>query len=157
MRIFLLGGEVLEDLTTGIKAKVRLDFKGVGRPGRLFFGGKSTDKAAEEAREQQLALLRNVPIQGIHIEDVDLSLDVYTVYDDVNNQEVAYAPVVLQLTADTLEDLVRFVARDEFRKIEIIAPGSLSLNKYEIERLMFRIFEEFKNYRQHLERKYNVK
>ncbi|MCL6559859.1 MAG: hypothetical protein K6U74_13900, partial [Firmicutes bacterium] len=103
------------------------------------------------------SLLRYVPIQGIHIEDVDLSLDIYTVYDDVNNQEVAYAPVVLQLTADTLEDLVRFVARDDFRKIEIIAPPALSLNKHEVERLMFRVFEEFKKYRQHLERKYNVK
>ncbi|MGB9805053.1 hypothetical protein [Desulfofundulus sp.] len=149
--------EPVENPTTGIKARVRLDFKGVGRPGRLFFGGKSTDKAAEEAREQQLALLRHVPVQGIQVEDVDLSLDIYTVYDDVNNQEVAYAPVVLQLTADTLEDLIRFVARDEFRKIEIVAPGVLSLNKHEIERLMFRIFEEFTNYRRHLERKYNVK
>nr|WP_034634987.1 MULTISPECIES: hypothetical protein [Desulfofundulus] len=157
MCIFLLGGEVLEDLTTGIRAKVRLDFKGVGRPGRLIFGGKSNDKVAEEAREQQVALLRNVPIQGIQIEDVDLSHDIYVVYDEVNNQEVAYAPVILQLTADTLEDLVRFVARDEFRKIEIIAPDSLSLNKQQMERLMFRIYEEFTSYRLHLERKYNMK
>lgn len=140
-----------------IRVKVRLDFKGIGRPGRLFFGGKTTDKAAEEAREQQVALLRNVPIQGIQINDVDLSLDIYTVYDDVNNTEVAYAPIVLELTVETIEDLVRFVARDEFRKIEILSPATLSLNKYEAERLMFRIAEEFRQYRSHLERKYNIK
>ncbi|HHW42953.1 MAG TPA: hypothetical protein GXX25_03925 [Desulfotomaculum sp.] len=140
-----------------IRAKVRLDFKGVGRPGRLFFGGKSTEKAAEEMREQQAAMLRNIPVQGIHILDVDLSLELYTIYDDVNNQEVAYAPAVLELIADTIEDPVRFAAREEFRKIEIISPAAISLQKVELERLMFRVAEEVRKYRQNLERKYNIK
>ncbi|MQL51618.1 hypothetical protein GFC01_04950 [Desulfofundulus thermobenzoicus] len=140
-----------------IRAKVRLDFKGVGRPGRLFFGGKSTEKAAEEMREQQAAMLRNIPVQGIHILDVDLSLELYTIYDDVNNQEVAYAPAVLELIADTIEDLVRFAVREEFRKIEIISPAAISLQKVELERLMFRVAEEVRKYRQNLERKYNIK
>ncbi|MBE3588737.1 MAG: hypothetical protein IMW93_09350 [Thermoanaerobacteraceae bacterium] len=140
-----------------IRAKVRLDFKGVGRPGRLFFGGKSTEKAAEEMREQQVAMLRNIPVQGIHILDVDLSLELYTIYDDVNNQEVAYAPAVLELIADTIEDLVRFAAREEFRKIEIISPATISLQKVGLERLMFRVAEEVRKYRQNLERKYNIK
>lgn len=140
-----------------IKVKIRLDFKGVGKPGRFLFGGKPTEKAAEEAREQQVAMFRNVPLQGIHIEDIDMSTEVYTVYDDMNNTEVAFAPVILQISAETLEDIVKFIAREDFRKIEVISPQVLSLQKYEMERLMFRMAEEFKGFRAYLERKYNLR
>jgi len=93
----------------GIRVKVRLDFKGTGKPGRFLFGGKTTDKAAEEAREQQVSLLRNVPIQGIHIEDIDVGSDVYTVVDEINHPEVSYAPLVLTLNADSLESVIQFI------------------------------------------------
>ncbi|WP_211230144.1 hypothetical protein [Desulfovirgula thermocuniculi] len=140
-----------------IRARVRLDFKGVPQKGRLFWGNKPVEKVAEEAREQQVTYWRHVPIQGVHISDVDMGLEVYTIYDDVSDSEVAYAPVVLEVIADSLEDLVRFVVREDFRKIEIISPTSLTLGKHEMEKLMFRIFEEFTHYRRNLERKLNVK
>ncbi len=142
---------------TAIRVRIRLDFRGTSKPGRFIFGGRSIEKAAEEAREQNMAMFRNVPMQGIYIQDVDVGLDVYTVYDDVNNIDVAYAPVILELTADTLENLLRFIARDDFRKIEVLSPGSLTLHRYEIERLLFKVFEEMKNYKSFLERKYNLR
>ncbi|MHB8171321.1 MAG: hypothetical protein ACYDG6_07235 [Thermincolia bacterium] len=142
-----------ETVHTTLKAKVRLDFKGIGRSGRFLFGGKNTERLAEETREQQTALLRNVPIQGIAIENIDMSQDIYVVTDDVNNQEAAYAPVVLDLVADGLEDVIRFIARDEFRKIEIIEPPEIYLSKHDMERLLFKMNQEIKGYREHLEKK----
>jgi len=141
----------------GIRVKVRLDFKGTGKPGRFLFGGKTTDKAAEEAREQQVSLLRNVPIQGIHIEDIDVGSDVYTVVDEINHPEVSYAPLVLTLNADSLESVIQFITRDDFRKIEVVEPDSLLMSRYDIERLMFRVHQEMKEFRAWMERKYNLK
>lgn len=138
-----------------LRVRVRLDFKGIGKPGRFLFGGKPGDKAAEDLREQQVAVFRNVPIQGIQVEEIDMSAEVYIVQDEVTNAEVAYAPVIIQLQAETLEDVVRFIARDDFRKIEIIDPPNLSLPKYDVERLLFRVAEEMRLYRSILERRYN--
>ena len=154
-----MAGFQAEDITPDrdIKVRIRLDVKGQARPGRFLFGGKPMDKAAEEAREQQVTLLRNIPIQGILIENIDVGMDIYTISDDLNNQEVAYAPLVLEVTADTVEDLVRFVAREDFRKIEVLSPASLTLHRSDLERLIFRIAEELKKYRGQLERKYNAR
>lgn len=151
---YLAGDQVAEG---SVRAKIRLDFKGVGRPGRFFLGAKPTEKVAEEIREQQVALLRNVPIQGVHIEDIDISAEVYTVYDDTTNGQVAYAPVEILVAAESLDSLVKFVARDEFRKIEILEPANVTLGKLDVERLLFRIGEEVKRLREWLERKYNNK
>ncbi|MDF9407388.1 hypothetical protein L7E55_03275 [Pelotomaculum isophthalicicum JI] len=141
----------------GILVKVRLDFKGTGKTGRFLFGGKATDKAAEESREQQLAVFRNVPMQGIQIIDIDVSTEVYTVYDDIANAEIAYAPLVLTIKADSLENIIRFIAREDFRKIEVLDPASLSLSHNDIERILYRIYEEMKEFRLWMERKYNLK
>jgi hypothetical protein len=141
----------------GILIKVRLDFKGNGRPGRFLFGGKPMDKAAEESREQQIAIFRNVPLQGMQIMDIDVSSDVYSVYDDLNNNETAYAPLILTIKADALENVIRFIARDDFRKIEILDPAFISLNHSEIERLLFKVHEEMKESRSRLEKKYHLK
>ena len=138
-----------------LRVKVRMDFKGVGKPGRFLFGGKPSDKAAEDLREQQVAVFRNVPIQGIQVEDIDMSTEVYMVHDEVTDSEVAYAPVILLLRAETLEDVVRFIARDDFRKIEIIDPPNMSLTRYDVERLLFRVAEEMRVYRSLLERRIN--
>ncbi|MEG6521072.1 hypothetical protein [Desulfotomaculum sp. 1211_IL3151] len=138
-----------------LRVRVRLDFKGIGKPGRFLFGGKPGDKAAEDLREQQVAVFRNVPIQGIQVEEIDMGTEVYIVQDEITNNEVAYAPVIIQLRAETLEDVVRFIARDDFRKIEIIDPPNLSLSRYDVERLLFRVAEEMRLYRSILERKYN--
>ncbi|NPV74367.1 MAG: hypothetical protein HPY89_11460 [Pelotomaculum sp.] len=137
--------------------KIRLDFKGTGKPGRFLFGGKPTDKAAEDAREQHVSVFRNVPIQGIQILDIDVSTDVYTVYDDLTNVDVAYAPLILTVKADGLEDIIRFITREDFRKIEILDPAFLTLSHLDVERLLFKVHEEMKEFRSRLERKYNLK
>lgn len=154
MSKFQLSGESESDT---VRVKIRLDFRGVGKPGKLFFGGVQSDKIAEEVREQQVAVFRNVPIQGIKIEDIDMGTEVYTVYDELANTEVAYAPVVMVISADSLEDVIRFIARDDFRKIEILDPPNVTLSRYDFERFLFRVAEEIKNYRGYLERKYNGK
>lgn len=141
----------------GILVKIRLDFKGPGKTGRFLFGGKATDKAAEEFREQQLTVFRNVPMQGIQIIDIDVSTEVYTVYDDIAGAEIAYAPLVLTIKADSIENIIRFIAREDFRKIEVLDPASLSLSHNDIERMLYRIYEEMKEFRLWLERKYNLK
>ncbi len=141
----------------GILAKVRLDFKGDGKPGRLLFGGKPSDKAAEEAREQQVAIFKNVPLHGVQIMDIDLTTEVYTVSDDLTGTTTAYAPLVLTIQADSLENIIRFITREDFRKVEILDPAYVTLNHYEIERLLFKVYEETKEYRSRLERKYNLR
>lgn len=159
-----LGGVVLTGYQPGevtgdkdIRVKVRLDFKGTAKPGRFIFGGKPTEKVAEETREQQVAMFRNVPMQGVKINDIDMGMEVYTVYDDVNNVEVAYAPVILDIAADSLEDVMKFVAREDFRKIEILAPNVLTMHRYDVERLMFKVSEEIKSFKNYLDRKYNLR
>ncbi len=147
----IIGNEIQK---SSIKAKIRLDYKGINKPGKFFFGGKSTDQAAEEMRDQQVALLRNVPLQGIRVEDVDMSLDLYSIYDEVQNVQISYAPVVLTVVADSLEDIVKFVAREEFRKVEIIEPDNMVSTKIDIERILFRLSEEMRSFRIQLERKY---
>jgi hypothetical protein len=140
-----------------IQVKVRLDLKGVSKPGRFLFGGKPVEKVAEEAREQQVTLFRNVALQGISITNIDIGMDIYTVYDELSNQEVAYAPLVLEVAVDTIEDLIRLISREDFRRIEVLSPPSLTLNRHDIERLIFRIGEEMKSYRSHIDRKYNFR
>ncbi|MFZ5592254.1 MAG: hypothetical protein ACOY81_10665 [Bacillota bacterium] len=139
-----------------IRARIRLDFKGTAKSRRIF-GGKSIEKAAEEAREYNAAMFRNIPIQGLTINDIDLGMEVYTVFDDVSNAECAYAPVVLDVSADSVEELLKLVTREDFRKIEILSPPTMTVSRYELERLFFRLSEEMRNYRNYLERKYNLR
>lgn len=141
----------------GILFKVRLDFKSNSKPGRLLFGGKPSEKTAEELREQQVAIFRNVPMQGIQIMDIDVSIDIYTMYDELENTDAAYAPMVLTVKADNLECMVRFITREDFRKIEILDPASITLSHYELERLLFKVHEEMREYRLRLEKKFNIK
>ncbi|MDW7674521.1 MAG: hypothetical protein SCK28_08315 [Bacillota bacterium] len=149
-----VGDEIVQ---SNITVKIRLDYKGINKPSRFLFGTKNTEKVAEEIREQKVALLRNVPLQGINIVDIDLSADIYTVMDEKLGDEVAYAPVSLTLHADTLEDVVRFILKEEFRKIEIVEPDNMLLTKSDMERLLFKMNQEIAIYRENLERKYNQK
>lgn len=144
-----------ENMSIGIKVKIRLDYRGYQKPSKFFFGGKNINEVAEEMRDQQVAMLRNVPLQGISIEEVDMSGDVYAVYDEFIGADVSFAPVILTITADSLEDVIRFIAREEFKKIEIIQPESMTLSKNDIERVLFRVSEELRGYRLTLDRKYN--
>ncbi|KUK81120.1 MAG: Uncharacterized protein XD97_0729 [Pelotomaculum thermopropionicum] len=139
----------------GILVKIRLDFKGSHKSGRFLFGGKPTDKAAEETREQQVTVFRNVPLQGISIIDIDVEADVYTVFDDITNNDVAYAPLVLTLKADSLENVIKFITREDFRKIEILDPAFITMNHTDMERLLFKVHEEIKEFSLRMEKKYH--
>ncbi|NMB41540.1 MAG: hypothetical protein GX996_06370 [Firmicutes bacterium] len=127
-----------------LKFKVRFDYKGKPRPARFFFGGKRTEEVAQDYREQQVALWRNVPLQGINVENMDLG-EIYSVYDAEMDEEIAFAPLELVVWADSLEDLLRFIIREEFRRIEILEPNSIILNNREVERLLFKMNEFFQN------------
>lgn len=146
-----VGDELIQ---TSVKARVRLDFKGNGKPGRFLFGGRASDKIAEEVREQQVAMLRNVPIQGIQVENIDMSQEVYLLPDENDHHDVAYAPVLLDLTADSVEDLLKFIAREDFRKIEILEPAEMVLNRNDLERMLFQMNEELKKFKAALERRF---
>ncbi|MEW5922084.1 MAG: hypothetical protein AB1796_14285 [Bacillota bacterium] len=123
-----------------IKFKVRFDYRGKPKPARFFFGGRKTEDVAQEIREQQVTLWRNLPLQGIFVEGIDLG-EIYNLYDEELDDEVAFAPLELIVYADTLEDLLRFIMREEFRRIEIMEPPSLVLNCRDVEKLLFRISE----------------
>ncbi len=117
--------------------KIRLDFKGKAKPAKFFFGGKNTQEVAQITREQQAALWKNVPIQGIDIIEINEG-EIYTVFDE-EEEEIAFAPLIVEVKVDSLEDVVRFVVKEEFRRLEIVEPDGLSLSKQEIERLLFKI------------------
>lgn len=136
-----------------IKFKVRFDYRGRSKPPKLFFGGKNSENSAEDLRDQQMALWRNIPIQGVKVENIDLG-EIYSVYDEELEDEVAYAPMELLVSAHNLEDLVRFIVREEFRRIEFLEPETLELNKQLLEKLFFKMNEEMRNQIQIKAKKY---
>lgn len=123
-----------------IKFRVRFDYRGKPKPARFFFGGRKTEDVAQEIREQQVALWRNLPLQGIHVEGIDPG-EIYSLYDEELDDEVSFAPLELVINADSIEDLLRFILREEFRRIEILEPSTLVLNNKEMEKMLFRINE----------------
>jgi len=147
-----VNGEILE---TTLRVKIRMDFK--SQVENKLFGSKNLIKAAEEAREQQVALLRNIPFQGIRVENIDLAMEIYMVYDENAGENVAYAPIVLTLEVDTFEDIIRFIMRDDFRKVEIVEPQEIFMSKQDAERLLFKINTELRNYRNDLDKRYNLR
>ena len=146
-----------ELLTEHVRVRIRLDYRGELRSGRFFFGGKSKEQMAETMREQQVALLRNVPLQGIFIEDVDLSVDIYAVTegDGRHNHEVAYAPIILTLRIENLDELLPLLIKPEFRKIDFLSPENISLHRTDMERLLFRLSQSFQQEIKTIEQKYS--
>jgi hypothetical protein len=129
-----------EEEQSAIHFKVRFDFKGKEKPAKFFFGGKNSDDVARYTREQQVALWRNVPVQGINIIKIEEE-EVYDVFDETQDQEVAYAPLIMEIKVDSLEDLVRFVVREEFRRIDILEPKSVKMSSQALERLLFKFHQ----------------
>lgn len=142
-----------EDTVGKLKLRVRFDYKGWAKQNRFPFRSKSVEEIAEQTREQKVALLRNVPVQGIQVDDIIMNDEVYTVYDELRGVSAGYAPVWIEFTADTIEDAVHFIMKEEFRKVEIIEPSQLTLSKLDIERLLFRVNEELKAYKAYLDKK----
>jgi len=142
-----------EEMGKNLRLKVRFDYQGIAKNNRFPFRTPGAEQVAEEIREKKVAMLRNVPLQGIEIEDITMSGDVYTVYDEVRAQPVAYAPVTVEFKADSIEDAIQFIMKEEFRKVEIIEPDNLHLTKIDLERLLFKIGEELKSYKSFLEKR----
>lgn len=139
---------------TVIRIRLRLDYMGHGKSNRLF-RTKSVEQMAEEMRQHKVSLIRNVPTQGIRIEDIDMSSEVYTVYEDFSGKMVGYAPVIITFYADSIEDAIKFCMKEEFRTVEVLEPENLSLSKYDLERLLFRVSEELVDYKDYLLKKIN--
>ena len=59
------------------------------------------------------------------------------------------------VSADSVEDLGRFIVNGEFRKIEILEPEQMYYNRLDLERFLFKISQEIKLYYGQLERKLN--
>jgi hypothetical protein len=108
-----------------IRMRVRFDYVGREKNGILFFGSKTSEEMAEEIRQQQAALFRNIPIQGILIEEIDMGQEVYSVTDDVTGKSTTYAPITISFYADSIADAIKFYMKEEFRTIETIAPETL--------------------------------
>jgi len=135
-----------------LRLRVRFDYVGKGKTGKLF-RNKGSEQLAEEIRQHKVSQIRNVPLQGITIEDIDMSQEVYSVIDEITGRRICYAPVIITFSADTLEDVTRFIMKEEFRTIEILQPEQLEFSRIELERLLLRINDELINYRDYLERK----
>lgn len=125
------------------KIKVRFDYRGLPRRARFFFGGKGSREVAEEIRQQQAAMWRNVPLQGVRVEDADY-FELYSVYDDLEDELLFYAPLEIKVTVDSLEECVRFISREEFRRIEILEPAQVNMTSRDLERIFFKLNESLK-------------
>ncbi len=142
----MLKVKINNELAAGkLKFKMRLDFRAEEKSGRFFFGGRSNEAMAEAIREQQTALLKNVPLQGINFEEFDASMDIYLVNEgDLHRKrEVAYAPLLITFVADHIEDVFPLLFRPEFKKIEVIGPENVNIERLELERLLYAIFKNF--------------
>lgn len=137
----------------GLRLRVRFDYMGRAKSGKKFFGSKGVEQIAEEMRQHKVSQIRNIPIQGIHIEDIDMSQEVYSVIDEITGREMCYAPVIIVFGADSLEDVIHFIMKEEFRTVEILQPDQLTFSKLETERLLLRVNEQLISYRHYLERK----
>jgi hypothetical protein len=126
-----------------IRARVRFDYRGKARPSRFFFGGKAATETAEDLRQQQEALWRNVPVQGLFVENIERG-EIYTVFDEESEGEVAFAPLEMTVQAEAPADLIRFAARDEFRYLRILEPERLTLSGQDMERIFYQAHEQMR-------------
>ena len=134
-----------------LKVRLRFDYRGEKNGG--LFGRKTSEKAAEERREKVAALLRNVPRRGISIEDINADMEIYTIYDDETGREAAFAPLEILIKADRIEDIIGFIMRPEFRRIEVVHPEEIVMSNKGLERLLYKVNEELGDYTRNLEKK----
>lgn len=127
-----------------VKAKIRLDFKAEDGGRKFFWKRRNLQEVAKTLRSKQVSLLRNLPFQGINVEELNEDREVYLIPDAENHREIAYAPLELTVNADSIEDLMEFTLKEEFRKIKILAPTEISLSNGEVERLLFKVNEEYR-------------
>ena len=135
-----------------LRLRVRFDYEKKEKKRRLL-GARDSLELAEEYRQQKVNLMRNIPVQGIEIEDIDMSQEVYGVINDLEDIRVSYAPVIITFSADSLETAVKYLMKEEFRIVEFLEPQDITLSRLELERLMMRINEELLSFKALLERK----
>lgn len=128
-----------------VKAKIRLDFKAGDGSRKFFWQRHNLQEVAKTLRSRQVSLLRNLPFQGLNVEEMDVDREVYVIADGENHKETAYAPLELTIEADSIEDLMQFTLREEFRKIKILEPNQISLSNGDVERLLFKVNEEYRD------------
>ena len=85
-----------------------------------------------------------MPVQGVYIEKIDLG-EIYTVYDEESDEEIAFAPLEMVVTADSAGYLVRFAVREEFRRIKILEPDNIVLSINDLEQIFFEIHNQTKS------------
>lgn len=136
-----------------LRMRVRFDFMGKNKSGRLLWGAKNPEQSAEELRQHKASLLRNIPVQGVHIEDIDMSQEVYSIYDEITGKQICFAPVFITFTANSLEDAIRLTMKEEFRTVELLEPEQMTLSRSEIEKLLLRISEELIEYGDFIEKR----
>lgn len=128
-----------------VRARIRFDFRGARKPNRFLLGSRDPEEVAGEIREREAILLQKVPIQGIRIENIDISAECFRVTDPVTGEDLAYAPAQVVVDADSVEDLARFTLRNEFRTIDIMEPEHLCLSNRDMGRLLFKVGEEMRH------------
>lgn len=121
---------------------LRYDFKGQSRPPKLFKRGKSAEEVAEETRDRQVEMLQNVPWPGVKVEDVKANFPAYTLQEE--EEDTAFAPAEITITAQSLEEALPLLLREELRLCELTAPEEITLSAAELSRLFVRIREELK-------------
>ena len=124
-----------------IKCTLRFDVVASTHTPKLFFGSNDSTALAKQNRLKEVNLIKNLPMQGITYERIYADGEIYTLEEE--NDKLAYAPIEVTLYADVLEDLLPLIFRDSFRRIEILEPKELSLDKFQGERLLVRIVKEF--------------
>jgi hypothetical protein len=133
-----------------IRAKIRFDFRGdAGRQSSLFgslpFGKNKPEEVAENIRQRRVAMLKNLPWQGVSLEEIQADQEIYTIPEAEQGERLAYAPVELTVRADSLEDLLPFILREEFRKIKIIEPEEMVFSNFDMERAIYKMGQEFRS------------
>ena len=86
-----------------------------------------------------------------------LSYGLYVVSTEAEGRrtyEVAYAPVILTLRIETLDDLLPMLFKPEFRKIDFLSPDSIALHRLDLERLFFRMGQMLQQELKLMEQKY---
>ncbi len=127
-----------------VKARIRFDFKAEPKGRRFFWQRCDLQETAKSLRAKKVSLLKSLPFQGVNVTDLDTHQEIYLIPNDANDQEVAYAPVELTVEAESLEDLMQLTLREEFRKIKVMEPAELRLSTADVERLLFRVTEEYR-------------
>lgn len=72
----------------------------------------------------------------MHVDEVDDASQPYLFYDSYTGKQVAYASAYAVVQADSPEDLLDLVLRDEFRVIEVMSPEEIRLTPRELGRLL---------------------